>query len=379
MQSSYIKIKNYIRTSFAVYKPLLFVTLILLAFGLIMFGSASLGVLERNEIKFYSIVRSQFIYALLAGTVAMFIGLLINVKYYYKFAPYIFGAAIILNMLVFVPGMNRYHGGAHRWLDVAGFSLQPSEILKIALIIFTSWLMIKMHERNNVLIFLALLIPVAGIMFLQKDTGTMLIMLSSAFIIYFVSGANWRDIIILALLGLIGISSILYFRPYAMSRLTVFLHPEQDLTGQGYQVRQSLIAIGQGGLTGRGVGQGVQKFSGYLPEPISDSIFAVIGEEIGLIGSSILLLIYLYIIVVGIYIAKMLNNQYNKLLAIGITSMFGLQALLNIGAIIGVLPLTGIPLPLVSHGGTALLTFMFSLGILFNLSKYINKNRSILI
>ena len=375
------KIQTYIINSFKIYKPLLYASLLLLTIGLIMFGSASLGVLERNEIKFYSIVKSQFVYALLAGSIAMLIGLLINVKYYYKFAYIIFGFVVILNMFVFVPGMNRYHGGAHRWLDLLGFSLQPSEFLKISVVIFTSWFMIRygteIREKSyGLLYYIIFALSISLILFLQKDTGTMLIVLLSSFVVYFAGGANWRDILILCLLGVIGISIIIHFRPYAMNRLVVFLHPETDLSGQGYQVRQSLIAIGQGGWTGRGVGQGVQKFSGYLPEPISDSIFAVIGEEIGFLGSSFIIILYMYIITVGLYLSKQLNNSFNKLLAIGISAMLGTQAYLNIGAIIGVLPLTGVPLPLVSHGGTSLLLFMFSLGILMNLSKFINKSRS---
>ena len=214
---------------------------------------------------------------------------------------------------------------------------------------------------------------------MQKDTGTMIILLTASFIIYFVSGANWRDLIILILLAILGLGLIVTLRPYAMQRIQVYLHPEMDQTGKGYQLRQSLLAIGQGGIIGRGIGQGVQKFSGYLPEPISDSIYAVIGEESGLIGSSFIIVLYLYIVVIGLYIGRLLLNPYNKLLAVGIASLFGIQAYLNIGATIGVLPLTGVPLPLVSHGGTSLLLFMFSLGILLNLSKYINKNKSILI
>ena len=349
-----------------------------------MFGSASLGVLERNEVKFFSVIKSQFMYALLAGSVAMCAGLLINVKYYYKYAYILFAGGILLNIAVFIPGMNRYHGGAYRWLDIGGFSLQPSELLKIPVIMMTAWMMVrygnKIRESSyGLLYYIALIAPVATILLLQKDTGTMLIAITASFVIYFIGGANWRDLFILVLLGIIGIAAIVQIRPYALNRIKVFLHPEADLTGQGYQVRQSLIAIGQGGITGRGVGQGVQKFSGYLPEPISDSIFAVIGEETGLIGSSFIILLYLYIIIIGLYISKFLNNNFNRLLAVGISVLFGIQAYLNIGAIIGVLPLTGVPLPLVSHGGTALLLFMFALGILLNLSKYINRNRGTLL
>ncbi len=378
------KIIHHIRQSFKVYKPLLLSTLLLLGIGLIMFGSAALGVLERNEIKFFAVIKSQFIYALLAGTLALILGLLINVKYYYKYAYIIYGAGILLNVLVFVPGLNRYHGGAHRWIDIGSFSLQPSELLKIPMIITVSWIMIYFGDNikaksYSLLYYLLPIIPVVALLITQRDTGTMLIVLISSFIVYMIGGAKWRDIIIFILLGIIGIMIIVNVRPYAMNRIQVFLHPELDKTGQGYQVRQSLIAIGQGGISGRGIGQGVQKFSGYLPEPISDSIFAVIGEETGMLGSSFIILLYLYIIIVGLYISKILSNPFNKLLAVGISSMLGVQAYLNIGAIMGVLPLTGVPLPLVSHGGTSLLMFMFSFGILLNLSKYINKNKNILL
>lgn len=378
------KIINYVRQSFKVYKPLLLSTVLLLAIGLIMFGSAALGVLERNEIKFYAVIKSQFIYALFAGSLALILGLLINVKYYYKYAYIIYGSSILLNILVFIPGLNRYHGGAHRWLDIGNFSLQPSELLKISMIITISWIMIyyadNIKEKSySLLYYMIPIIPTVVLLVAQRDTGTMLIIFVSSFIVYIIGGAKFRDVIIFILLSVIGVLIIINVRPYAMNRIQVFLHPEIDKTGQGYQIRQSLIAIGQGGISGRGVGQGVQKFSGYLPEPISDSIFAVIGEETGLLGSSFIVILYLYIIIVGLYIAKILSNPFNKLLAVGISSMLGVQAYLNIGAMMGVLPLTGVPLPLVSHGGTSLLMFMFSFGILLNLSKYINKNKNILL
>ncbi len=377
-------IKQHFRQSFKVYKPLLFASLLLLFVGLIMFGSAALGVLDRNEIKFFAIIKSQFIYALLAGGMAMILALLINVKYFYKTAPYLYISGLILNALVFVPGLNHFHGGAHRWLDIGNFSLQPSELLKIPMILVTAWIMIRWNQEISTKVYglfyyIALVLPVIILLYMQKDTGTMIILLTASFIIYFVSGANWRDLIILILLAILGLGLIVTLRPYAMQRIQVYLHPEMDQTGKGYQLRQSLLAIGQGGIIGRGIGQGVQKFSGYLPEPISDSIYAVIGEESGLIGSSFIIVLYLYIVVIGLYIGRLLLNPYNKLLAVGIASLFGIQAYLNIGATIGVLPLTGVPLPLVSHGGTSLLLFMFSLGILLNLSKYINKNKSILI
>ncbi len=377
-------IKQHFRQSFKVYKPLLFASLLLLFVGLIMFGSAALGVLDRNEIKFFAIIKSQFIYALLAGGMAMVLGLLINVKYFYKTAPYLYISGLILNALVFVPGLNHFHGGAHRWLDIGNFSLQPSELLKIPMILVTAWIMIRWNQEISTKVYglfyyIALVLPVIILLYMQKDTGTMIILLTASFIIYFVSGANWRDLIILILLAILGLGLIVTIRPYAMQRIQVYLHPEMDQTGKGYQLRQSLLAIGQGGIIGRGIGQGVQKFSGYLPEPISDSIYAVIGEESGLIGSSFIIILYLYIVVIGLYIGRLLLNPYNKLLAVGIASLFGIQAYLNIGATIGVLPLTGVPLPLISHGGTSLLLFMFSLGILLNLSKYINKNKSTLI
>ncbi len=383
-KSMWKNITQYIKQSLKVYKPLLFASILLLAIGLVMFGSAALGVLDRNEVKFFAIIKSQFIYALLAGTIAMVLGLIINVKYYYKTAPFLYILCLILNAMVFIPGLNRFHGGAYRWLDIGNFSLQPSELLKVPMILITAWLMIRWHEEIKVkayglLYYIALILPVIILLYMQRDTGTMLILLFTSFIIYFAGGAKWRDIIILALLAVLGLVLIITFRPYAMGRIQVYLHPEMDQTGKGYQIRQSLLAIGQGGITGRGIGQGVQKFSGYLPEPISDSIYAVIGEEAGFVGSSFIIILYLYIIIIGLYIGKLLLNPYNKLLAIGIASLFGIQAYLNIGATIGVLPLTGVPLPLISHGGTSLLLFMFSLGILLNLSKYINKNKTILI
>ena len=182
-------------------------------------------------------------------------------------------------------------------------------------------------------------------------------------------GAKWRDIIILGVTGILVFLLLITFRPYMKERILTFLEPGREILGSGYQLNQSLIAVGSGQMFGRGIGQSIQKFN-YLPEQISDSIFAVYAEEMGFVGSIILITLFIFIILRGVNISKYTEDNYGKLLAIGITSIFFFQAVLNIASAIGVAPLTGVPLPLISKGGTSFVFLMFQFGVLLNISKY---------
>jgi cell division protein FtsW len=202
----------------------------------------------------------------------------------------------------------------------------------------------------------------------QPDFGTYMVILGASFITFFVGGARKRHIQFLALAGILGFVLLVSLRPYMLERIKTFVNATHDPQGSSWQVNQSLIALGGGGLTGRGLGQSVQKFN-YLPEPIGDSIFAVVGEELGFLGALYLIILYGIVSVRGYFVAKNANDQFGRLLATGIVSILLIQTTLNIGSMLGILPLTGVPLPLVSHGGTALVAALFELGVLLNISK----------
>lgn len=354
-------------------KPLLISILILLVSGLIIFGSAALGVLATNEVKFFSVIKTQLVYALIGGAIAISLGMFIPYQLYKKYAYYLFGLALFATSLVFVPGLSRYHGGAHRWIDVGSFSLQPSEALKFALVVVVAyWCSTYRNQFKNwkygFLPYLVACGAVTLLLLLQPDFGTYLVIMSASFITFFVGGARKRHIQWLILCGLVGFILLILMRPYMFERVKTFFNNAHDPRGSSWQLNQSLIALGGGGLTGRGLGQSVQKFN-YLPEPIGDSVFAVLGEELGFLGAMYLIVLYGIVSIRGYIIAKNAENQFGRLLATGIVSIILVQATLNIGSMLGILPLTGVPLPLVSHGGTALMAALFELGVLLNISK----------
>lgn len=354
-------------------KPLLFTVLLLLVSGLVVFGSAALGVLASNEVKFFAVVKTQLIYALLGGGVALCIGILVPYSFYKKYAYVLFALTLFATVLVFVPGLSRYHGGAHRWIDIGPLSLQPSEALKFtAVVVVAYWCSVyRSYFKNWKYGFMPYLIViglVTIVLLAQPDFGTYMVILGASFITYFIGGARKRHIQYLILCGIIGFLLLILIRPYMLERVKTFFNNTHDPRGSSWQLNQSLIALGGGGLTGRGLGQSVQKFN-YLPEPIGDSIFAVLGEELGFFGAMYLIILYAIVSIRGYNIAKTAGDQFGRLLASGVVSIILIQSTLNIGSMLGLLPLTGVPLPLVSHGGTALMAALFELGVLLNISK----------
>lgn len=354
-------------------KPLLITLIATLLFGLVVFGSAALGVLAVNEAKFYGVIKTQFIYALVGGTAALLIGSLIPYRLYQRYAYHIFGAALFITTLVFVPGLQMYHGGAHRWITLGSFSVQPSEALKFAFVVVVAFWCTRYRSffkdpRYGLLPYLGAAFLVSVVMLAQPDFGTYLVIMAASFVTYFVGGARKKHIYTLIVAGIIGIVLLISFRPYMLERVKTFFDSGHDPRGSSWQLNQSLIALGSGGLTGRGLGQSVQKFN-YLPEPIGDSIFAVLGEELGFMGVVFLVILYGIVGVRGYLISKASSDQFGRLLAIGIVTIILTQATLNAGSMLGILPLSGVPLPLISHGGTALMAALFELGVLLNISK----------
>jgi cell division protein FtsW len=301
-------------------KILFFSTIILLVSGLIIFGSAALGVLASNEVKFFSILKTQLIYALLGGGIALCIGGLIPYEAYKKYANAIFFTALILTALVFVPGLSRYHGGAHRWLDIGSFSFQSSETLKFAFVVFiaawcTKYRGLFRDWRYGFLPYMTALGLVTILLLAQPDFGTYMVIAGASFLTYFIGGARKRHIQYLFLCAMFGFIMLLLVRPYMLERVKTFLNNSHDPRGSSWQLNQSFIALGGGGLVGRGLGQSVQKFN-YLPEPIGDSIFAVLGEEFGFFGVLYLIILYAIVSMRGFIIAKNANLYFIFILII---------------------------------------------------------------
>ena len=350
------------------------VVLIITIIGLFSFVSASLGILVRSEEKFYGVLFNQTVLGLVGGFIGLFVTSRINYNFWRKYAFYIFIGAVVLTTLVFIPGLGFSHGGARRWLSLGPLSFQPAELLKIAFIIYLSaWLAwVRKQEaemKYKIVPFLVLLAIIAATLLKQPDTKSLTLITGSAAAILFVSGVSWKKIAVIGCIGVVGIAMLAYARPYVMQRVKTFLDPSRDPRGASYQLQQSLIAIGSGGIFGRGLGQSVQKFN-YLPEPQGDSIFAVYGEEFGFVGTSILVVLYVFLALRGYKIAMRAPDAFAKYLVVGIVSLITLQSFLNIGALVGILPLTGVPLVFISHGGSALLIALSAAGIVLNVSRY---------
>lgn len=349
---------------------LLISVVIITLFGLFMIYDASSYVAFRDFGDKYHYIKDQFFWVIL-GFGTLFIFSLFDYHKLYNLALPILIASIILLFLVFIPGLGIKALGARRWIDAGFFVLQPSEFAKLALTIYLSaWFSTK--EKGRFLAFLLLIMLVIALVMLQPDMGTAAIILGESIVIYFLSGGSLLHILSLVpVVGLLGLALILV-EPYRATRLATFLNPQQDLQASSYHLRQILIALGSGGLFGVGIGNSLQKYA-YLPEATTDSIFAIIAEEIGFVGVVILLMFILFIIYRGFHIALLAKDTFGKLLAGGITSFIAIQTIVNLSAQTALLPLTGVPLPFISYGGSALIINLVSIGILLNISRQSHK------
>lgn len=353
---------------------LLSVIAILVVFGLIMVSSASVGLSQERFGESYYYLKSQLLKGILPGLILGFIAYFLPYRYLKPLALPALIITVIALIMVFVPGIGQGHGGANRWIKIGPLVLQPSEFLKLSFIIYLSaWLSSKgkaIKDFSQSLVpFLIIVGAVALLVIMEPDIGTLGVIGFTSIIIYFLAGAR------IAHLGIIGFGSVVAFYlltkfyAHAANRLQVFLNPELDPKGIGYQINQALLALGSGGMFGLGLGQGLQKFK-YLPEPASDSILAVIGEELGFIGIMALLLLFIIFTFRGLKIAQGAPDDFGRLLAGGLTGWVVVQALINMAAICGLIPLTGITLPFISLGGSSLAITLAGMGILLNISKY---------
>jgi cell division protein FtsW len=359
---------------FSVDRTLLILTVTLVVVGFFIFSSASLGLLARDGARFSGVAVNQLLFGILGGLVLMGITSVIHYRFWRQYAFYICLGAMLLTLGVFIPGIGFEHGGARRWIEIGSFSFQPAELFKIAFVIYiATWLSGMKHAVHSfiqgTLPFLGF-IGGAGIIFLlQPDTDTFLIMATASVAIFVIAGGRMRDVCIMAVSAILLLVILALFRPYIKDRILTFVDPSRDPQGAGYQIKQSLIAIGSGGVFGRGYGQSIQKFE-YLPEPIGDSVFAVYGEEFGFVGSFFLLLLFVSFTIRGYRIASRAPDLFGMLLVAGLITLIVAQTFLNIASMLGLAPLSGLPLPFISHGGTALLMTLGSIGIVLNVSKY---------
>ncbi len=343
-------------------------------FGLIMLASASSIQSYQQFGKTYYLFWHQFIRGFLPG-LALFI---FFSKYDYRklerFSVSFFIASIIILILVFIPGIGDSHDKARSWINIFGLTFQPSEIVKLLLILsLAGWFSYRGKEAtkdfwNGLVPFIAILGVISGLIILQPDIGTLAAIIAIALSIFFVAQAKIIHIFGIFILGLGSLGILILQAPYRAARLTTFLQPEFDPQGIGYHINNAFLAIGSGGWFGLGFGQSRQKFA-YLPEVIGDSIFAVIAEELGFIVSASLVILFLFLAWRGLKLTNNADNDYAKFITVGITCWIIFQAFFNIAAMVGLMPLTGIPLPFVSYGGTALATLLASAGILTNISR----------
>lgn len=349
------------------------VLFLLVIFGLVMLASASfdLGKIKFNDSYYY--LKHQLSYGLLIGFLGFLAGSLIYYRFWEKLAPWLLLGNIILLLLVFSP-LGVSIKGSERWVDFGFVSFQPGEILKFTFLVYLAAWLSRSQARSRsfskgFLPFLILSGAVAFLLFLQPATTTAVVILAASLIVYFSAGAKLRFVIGAVVFGLVAVTSLIFLTDYRYERVLGFLNPQEDPLGRGYHLNQALIAIGSGGLTGVGYGQSTTKLH-YLPEPIGDSIFAVIAEELGFIGSVLLIFLFAIFVWRSFSIGRQALDLFSRCLAIGFGTLIGIQAFINMAATSGLLPLTGIPLPFISFGGTALAVYLTMAGIIVNISKY---------
>ncbi len=345
----------------------------LTVFGLVMLTSASSDLAEARFGDSFYYLNHQVLNGLLVGVIGFLVGSFLYYRKWEKLAVPLLVLNIVLLALVFT-SFGITAKGASRWVDIGGFSLQPAELLKLTFFVYLAAWFSKSGERGKRFLtgFLPFMILVGVIILLivfQPSTTTAAIIFAAALATYFTAGGRLSFLVAAVLLVGLGLSILVYFTPYRMERITTFLNRDADNLEEGYHISQSLIAIGSGGWFGTGFGQSATKLR-YLPEPIGDSIFAVIAEELGFVGASALVLAFLFLILRGLHIARAAPDNFGRLLTTGFITLLGIQAFINIAAVSGLIPFTGVPLPFISFGGTALAVFLTMSGIIVNVSRY---------
>lgn len=346
-------------------KGFLGLVLFFVFFGLLAIADASAPqALNNFGDKFY-FLRQQAMWAVV-GTVAMLVVSKIHYSFWEKIASPFFYFTVFLLVIVLLPNFGIHALGARRWIDLGFMSFQPSELIKFSLCIYLA--KVAMSNKGVASYFVPLVL-IVGLVMLQPDLGTTLIITAIGFAQIYLSGINIMYFVGALVTGAIATMGLILTSPYRKARLLTFFETTSDPLGKGYHIRQILLGLGSGGLFGVGLGQSRQKFL-FLPEASTDSIFAIIGEEVGFVGSVILILLFLYLVIRIFKIAGNAPNTFTKIMTFGIGSWIGSQVFLNIASMVSLVPLTGIPLPFVSYGGSSLVTIMIACGIVLGISKY---------
>ena len=355
------------------YSTLLLISIIVISlFGIIMIYSASNIWADYKYNDSLKYVKNQSLFFLI-GLVLLYFFSKLKYTWYYKNSNKILLACFILLILVLIPGIGSIRNGSRSWFGIGPFGIQPSEAAKIGLIIFTSkYLSNNENEVKNIKKGVLPILIISLIMFfiimLQPDFGTGTILVMSIIGLLFVGGVSLKFFLKLGLIGLIGVVILIFIAPYRLARIISFIDPWKDPLGSGFQIIQSMYAIGPAGLFGMGFGNSIQKHF-YLPEPQTDFIFSIISEEFGFLGVIIIVSLFLVIIISCFNISLKANNLFSKYLAFGITFQFSFQAIMNLMVVVGLIPVTGVTLPFLSYGGSSLLISMASMGIILNISR----------
>lgn len=357
-------------------KPKIDYFLLFLVMGLTLFGI--LMVYDASVVTAFRDFGDKFFYAR-QQMVSVFLGLLmlgifarIDYRHFGKLTVPLLLLTIFFLVIVLLPGIGISALGAKRWLGFGQINFQPAELAKLSLVLYFASFLAK---KRKLLPFLGILGLIIFLVMLEPDLGTSVVLLISSLAIYFASGAPLFSLFLLGIVSFLGGMSLILSSAYRRERLLTFLDLGRDPLGASYHIRQVLLALGSGGLFGLGLGASRQKYE-YLPESMTDSIFAVIGEEMGFIGAGVLISAFLLVIWRGFKIAKEAPDQFGQLLAVGITSWIAIQTLVNLASMVALVPLTGIPLPFISFGGSSLVASLAGMGILLNISKYRVKVRT---
>jgi len=353
-------------------KLLLFDVIFLMLFGLLMIYSSSSIWSEYKFGNSFHYVLYQGIFIIIS-IILMIILSKIDYHVYYKLSTKLLITSIILLVLVLIPGIGIIRNGSRSWFGIGGFGIQPSEFAKLALIIFVSKYLEKSNKfikdyKRGVFPILSVLLLIFGLIMLEPDFGTGMIIVVSIIALLFISGVNMKFFLILGGVGIIGIIGLIIVAPYRMDRITSFINPWSDPLGTGFQIIQSLYAIGPGGLLGMGLFNSRQKHF-YLPEPQTDFIFSIISEELGVLGVIIVILLFSILLYTAIKISLKCEDKFGKYLSFGLIFQIIIQTILNLSVVIGLIPVTGVTLPFLSYGGSSLLISSISVGIILSIYK----------
>lgn len=318
--------------------------------------------------------------SLAIGTIGWVIASKLKYDFWKKIALYLFIASIITMLLVMIPALSMEAKGATRWLKLGPVNFQPVEFFKLSLILVIATWAERYKDKITSIVYgflpFLFIVGLASVLIilLQRDMGSAMIVMAICFSMYFIAGSSIWLFVTSVFAAIIAFITLIIVEPYRFARFTTFIKKTDDISGAGYHINQALIALGSGGILGRGMGKSLQAY-GYLPESINDSVFAIIGEQFGLIGTLCITILFMLLIYRFIVICLSAPDMYARLVSVGITCWIGFQALINITAMLGVIPLTGVPLPLISYGGTSMVFSLVAIGIIQNISKYTIKEK----